>query len=49
MTKKFRMSYLKAIYQRYRKASKAVKTQILDEFCRVCGYHRKYAIGKLQS
>ena len=49
MTKKFRMSYLKAIYQRYRKASKAVKTQILDEFCRVCGYHRKYAVSKLRS
>ena len=48
MTKKFRMSYLRAIYQRYRKASKAVKTQILDEFCRVCGYHRKYAMSKLR-
>lgn len=49
MTKKFRMSYLNAIYQRYRKASKALKTRILDEFCRVCGYHRKYAISKLRS
>jgi hypothetical protein len=27
MTKKFRMSYLKAIYQRYHKASKALKTR----------------------
>jgi hypothetical protein len=48
MTKTFRMNYLKAIYPRYRKASKALKSRILDEFCRVCGYHRKYAIGKLR-
>src|SRR5919106_5090782 len=49
MTKKFRMNYLRAIYQRYRKAPKALKTRILDEFCRVCGYHRKYALAKLRS
>ncbi len=39
--------YLAAIRDRYRNASKADKTIILDEFCRVCGYHRKYAIRRL--
>lgn len=47
MTVKFRMDYLKAICSRYRKASKALKSAILDEFCKVCGYNRKYAIRKL--
>jgi len=47
MTIKFRMNYLKAIYPRYRKSSKALKGRILDEFCRVCGYNRKHAIRKL--
>jgi len=32
---------------RYRRASTAEKTQILEEFCEVCGYNRKYAIAKL--
>ena len=39
--------YLKAIYTRYRKASKELRTVILNEFCHVCGYHRKYAIRLL--
>ena len=39
--------YLKAIYTRYRKASKELRTLILNEFCHVCGYHRKYAIRLL--
>ncbi|MCL1817527.1 MAG: transposase, partial [Spirochaetaceae bacterium] len=29
---------------RYRKAKKAAKSIILDEFCKNTGYHRKYAI-----
>jgi len=29
---------------RYRKAKKAAKSTILDEFCKNTGYHRKYAI-----
>lgn len=49
MTRSFRMSYLKAIYHRYHKASKALRSRILDEFCRVCGYQRKYAIWKLNA
>ncbi len=38
---------MKAIFNRYHKASKAIKRIILDEFCKVCGYHRKHAIRKL--
>jgi len=41
--------YLAAIRDRYHTASKADKTSILDEFCRVCGYHRKYAIRRLKA
>jgi len=43
------MEYLKAIYERYHKAAKAAKGRILDEFCKVCGYNRKYAIRLLNS
>ena len=41
------MEYLKAIYWRYHKATKEVRGRILDEFCKVCGYNRKYAIRLL--
>jgi len=41
--------YLAAIRDRYHNASKADKTMILDEFCTVCGYHRKYAIRRLNA
>jgi hypothetical protein len=44
MGKNERKAYLEAIRGRYRKASRAAKTRILDEFCAVCGYHRKYAL-----
>ena len=47
MGRRSKWEYLKAIYQRYRHASKAVKRRILDEFCQVCGYNRKYAIRRL--
>jgi len=43
----FKMNYLKQIYQRYHKSSINEKTKILDEFCKVCGYVRKYGIRKL--
>ena len=33
---------------RYRKANKAEKSQILNEFCQSTGYHRKYAIAQLK-
>jgi hypothetical protein len=47
MSRKSKWDYLKAIYFRYRKASKSLRARILDEFCQVCGYHRKYAIRLL--
>jgi hypothetical protein len=47
MGKNERQAYLKAIRARYRRASKKAKAGILDEFCAVCGYHRKYAIRLL--
>ncbi|WP_461522148.1 transposase [Porticoccus sp.] len=47
MSKSERKAYLKAIKTRYRRANKLKKCTILDEFCAVCGYHRKYAIRLL--
>jgi hypothetical protein len=47
MGRKSKWEYLKAIYQRYHQAEKTLRGQILDEFCQVCGYHRKYAIRLL--
>jgi len=44
MGKNERQAYLKAIRLRYRRAGKKGKATILDEFCAVCDYHRKYAI-----
>jgi len=39
--------YLKAIHPRYRRASRAEKQRILDEFCHVTGYHRQSALRLL--
>ena len=47
MGKNERQAYLKAIRSRYLRAGKKTKVAILDEFCAVCGYHRKYAIRLL--
>ncbi len=47
MTGMGRHEYLRAIYGRYRRSAARKKGLILDEFCRVCGYHRKYAIRLL--
>lgn len=47
MGKKARREYFKAIYARYRAADAQEKSRILDEFCKVCRYNRKYAIAKL--
>ena len=43
------MEYLKKIYQRYHRANRKEKKQILDEFCKICGYNRKYAIWLLNN
>lgn len=40
--------WLVAIRPRYVRASKVEKSLILNEFCAVCGYQRKYAIRKLR-
>jgi len=47
MGKNERQAYLEAIRSRYRNAGKKTKVTILDEFCAVCEYHRKYAIRLL--
>jgi len=47
MRMRSKSEYLEAIYQRYRKAAQKEKSSILDEFCKVCRYNRKYAIAKL--
>ena len=39
--------YLEKIRWRYRHSGKRRKSKILDEFCEVCGYERKYAIKLL--
>lgn len=47
MSGQSKWEYFRAIYDRYQQAPRALKATMLDEFCRVCGYHRKYAIRKL--
>ena len=42
-----RRDYLQKIHQRYGRARKEEKRRILDEFCKNCGNHRKYAIRLL--
>jgi hypothetical protein len=47
MTRGSVREYLEAIQGRYHKATRPEKGQILDEFTRVTGYHRKAAIRLL--
>ncbi|HJS58629.1 MAG TPA: DDE-type integrase/transposase/recombinase [Vicinamibacteria bacterium] len=42
-----RWEYLRQIHPRYRRASRAEKSRILGEFCKVTGYNRKYALRVL--
>ena len=49
MTTQSKREYLAKIKDRYRHAGKRGKTRILDEFCKVCGHHRKHAIRLLIS
>lgn len=44
MSKKSRKEYQETIRERYHQAERIDKQKILDEFCQVCGYNRKYAI-----
>jgi hypothetical protein len=48
MGHKEKNAYLEAIRQRYLKADRKEKKRILDEFCAVCKYNRKYAIRLLR-
>lgn len=47
MGRKSKWEYLKAIYRRYQGAERALRQLILEEFCQVCGYQRKYALRLL--
>ncbi len=47
MGRQARWEYLRRIYDRYQGVSRAAKGRILDEFCQVAGYHRKYAVRLL--
>ena len=48
MTPRSKRDYVEAIFLRYKKASRKEKTTILDQFCTLCGYHRKHAIRLLR-
>lgn len=39
-----RRLYLRAIMSRYQSSGKRGKAKVLDEFCMICNYNRKYAI-----
>jgi hypothetical protein len=47
MSYQARKEYLITILERYKKASRIEKTLILNEFAKVCGYHRKYTFALL--
>jgi hypothetical protein len=47
MSRTSKKEYLLAIWDRYQRAGHRFKSKILDEFCQVCGYCRKYAIQLL--
>ncbi len=47
MSHQLKQEYLKAIRERYQNSNRGKKSTILDEFCQVCGYARKYAIAIL--
>ena len=47
MDLRMRKALKEAMWKRYRRASKTMKTKILDELCAATGYHRQYAIAQL--
>ncbi len=49
MSNASKRQYMETIRNRYQAGPKGVKTMILAEFCRVCGYNRKYAIRLLNA
>ncbi len=49
MSPRSKREYVDAIYVRYKRASRKRKTEILNEFCLNCGYHRKHATRLLNN
>ena len=49
MVSQSKREYLARIKDRYRHANRKGKSRILEEFCEVCGHHRKHAIRLLGS
>lgn len=47
MGKQRHLAYLESIRGRYHRSGKLKRTLILDEFCAICNYNRKYAIRLL--
>lgn len=47
MGHKSKLEYLQSIFNRYQRVGRQYKSRILDEFCAICGYHRKHAIRLL--
>ena len=47
MARRSKQEYLAVMWQRYQRAGRAERSALLDEVMRMCGYHRKYAIGLL--
>jgi hypothetical protein len=43
-----KLEYLKTIFLRYKESNKLKKSQILDEYCEICGITRKHAIRLLK-
>ena len=48
MSPRSKRDYVEAVFLQYKHASRKEKTRILDQFCTVCGYHRKHAIRLLR-
>jgi hypothetical protein len=44
-----KLEYLKTIFLRYKESNKLKKSQILDEYCLICGITRKHAIRLLKN
>src|ERR1044072_4983942 len=49
MSPKAKQEYVQHMVERYRYAHRKKKSLILDELCINCGYHRKYAIEKINT
>lgn len=47
MSRPSKREYLTKIHGRYQRAGREHKSRILDEFCAICGYHRKAALRLL--